>query len=35
MKTFNPMTPEERAEQEAMDRFLAGEDVEPQTEHHH
>jgi len=35
MKTFNPMTLEERAEQEAMDRFLAGEDVEPPTEHHH
>ena len=35
MKTFNPMTREERAEQEAMDRFLAGEDVEPPAEHHH
>lgn len=35
MKSLNPMTVEERAEQEAMDRFLAGEDVPPPTEHHH
>ena len=35
MKKFNPMTAQERAEQEAMDAFLAGEDFEPPTEHHH
>ena len=35
MKTFNPMTVAERAEQEAMDRFLAGEDFEPPIESHH
>jgi len=35
MKAFNPMTAQERAEQAAMDAFLAGEDVEPPTEHHH
>ena len=35
MKGLNPLTAEERAEQEAMDRFLAGEDVTPPTEHHH
>ena len=35
MKTFNPMTPAEREEQEAMDAFLAGEDFEPASQHHH
>ena len=35
MKTFNPKTKAERDEQEALDRFLAGEDFEPATEHHH
>lgn len=35
MKAFNPMTAQERAEQAAMDAFLAGEDFEPPTEHHH
>jgi mono/diheme cytochrome c family protein len=35
MKKFNPMTAQEREEQEALDRFLAGEDFEPPAEHHH
>ena len=37
MKTLNPMTKEERAEQEALDRFLSGEDMAPPPtqEHHH
>ncbi len=35
MKTLNPMTTQERAEQEAMDAFLAGEDFEPTAESHH
>lgn len=35
MKTLNPMTAEARAEQEAMDRFLAGEDIQPPAEQHH
>ena len=35
MKTFNPLTKQAREEQEALDRFLAGEDVELPTEHHH
>ena len=35
MKKYNPLTQQEREEQEALDRFLAGEDVEPPTEHHH
>ncbi len=35
MKTMNPMTQTEREEQNALDRFLAGEEFEPSTEHHH
>lgn len=35
MKELNPMTAQERAEQEAMDAFLSGADFEPPTEHHH
>lgn len=35
MKGLNPKTAQERAEQEAMDAFLAGEDFEPPSEHHH
>ena len=34
MKQYNPLTREEREQQEALDRFLSGEDVFPQ-EHHH
>jgi hypothetical protein len=34
MKQFNPLTPEEREEQEALDRFLSGEDISPQDHHH-
>ena len=35
MKTMNPSTQAERDEQEALDRFLAGEDFEPAAAHHH
>ena len=35
MKEFNPMTTQERAEQEAMDAFLSGKDFESPSEHHH
>ncbi|MGB0911225.1 MAG: c-type cytochrome [Nitrospirales bacterium] len=35
MKSMNPTTQAERDEQEALDRFLAGEDFEPAAEHHH
>ncbi len=35
MKKDNPMTRQQREEQEAIDRFLSGEDIPPQTEHHH
>ena len=35
MKELNPMTTQERVEQEAMDAFLAGKDFELQQEHHH
>ncbi len=35
MKKDNPMTRAQREEQEAIDRFLSGEDVVPQTDHHH
>lgn len=35
MKRLNPMTTEARAAQEALDRFLAGEDFEPSLEHSH
>ena len=35
MKSMNPMTQAERDEQEALDQFLAGEDVEPAAAHHH
>ncbi len=35
MKTMNPSTQAERDEQEALDRFLAGEDFEPAAGHHH
>ena len=37
MKTFNPMTKEEREGQAALDRFLSGEDPvpPPAQEHHH
>ncbi len=35
MKAMNPMTTQERAEQEAMDAFLAGEDFEPTAGSHH
>jgi hypothetical protein len=34
MKQYNPLTREEREQQEALDRFLSGEDVSP-PEHHH
>ena len=34
MKQYNPLTREEREQQEALDQFLSGEDVFPQ-EHHH
>ena len=34
MKLYNPLTREEREQQEALDRFLSGEDAIPQ-EHHH
>ena len=34
MKLYNPLTREEREQQEALDRFLSGEDATPQ-EHHH
>lgn len=34
MKQFNPLTREEREQQEALDRFLSGEDLPP-LEHHH
>jgi len=34
MKQYNPLTQEEREQQEALDRFLSGEDAPPQ-EHHH
>ena len=35
MKKLNPMTQQARKEQEALDRFLAGEDVELPTVHNH
>ena len=35
MKKFNPMTPQKREEQEALERFLAGEDVTLPAEHQH
>jgi len=35
MKEFNPMTTQERAEQEAMDAFLSGKDFKTPSEHHH
>ena len=35
MKEFNPMTTQERVEQEAMDAFLSGKDFELQQEHRH
>ena len=35
MKTYNPMTQQEREEQEALERFLAGEDVEIPSGHQH
>ena len=35
MKSYNPKTQAEREEQDALDRFLAGEDFEPATGHHH
>ena len=34
MKQINPLTNKEREQQEALDRFLSGEEVAPQ-EHHH
>lgn len=34
MKLYNPLTREEREQQEAIDQFLSGEDAFPQ-EHHH
>lgn len=34
MKKNNPLTREEREQQETLDQFLSGEDVGPQ-EHHH
>lgn len=34
MKQYNPLTREEREQQEALDKFLSGEDAFPQ-EHHH
>ena len=35
MKRDNPMTRQQREEQEAIDRFLSGEDFVPQADHHH
>jgi len=35
MKKYNPMTKQKRKEQEALERFLAGEDVEIPAEHQH
>ena len=35
MKKMNPKSPAELAEEEALDKFLRGEDVEPQQEHKH
>lgn len=35
MKQYNPLTKQERTEQEVLDRFLSGEDVSLPTEHHH
>ena len=35
MKKYNPMTRQEREEQETLERFLAGEDVELPAEHQH
>jgi mono/diheme cytochrome c family protein len=35
MKKMNPKSPSELAEEEALERFLRGEDVEPQPEHKH
>jgi len=35
MKKLNPMTAQEREEQESLDRFFAGEDFEPPSEPHH
>ena len=34
MKQYNPLTREEREQQEALDQFLSGENVS-QPEHHH
>ncbi|MDH3503328.1 MAG: cytochrome c [Nitrospirota bacterium] len=34
MKHYNPLTREEREQQEALDQFLSGEDISP-PEHHH
>jgi len=35
MKKDNPLTRAEREQQDMLDRFLSGEDVEPATPHHH
>ena len=35
MKKYNPMSQQKREEQEALERFLAGEDVELPAEHQH
>ena len=35
MKKDNPMTRSEREQQEMVDQFLLGEDVDPTTSHHH
>ncbi|WP_342349401.1 cytochrome c [uncultured Nitrospira sp.] len=34
MKQYNPLTREEREQQETLDQFLSGEDVVPQNHHH-
>ncbi len=35
MKKFNPLTPQERAAENALDQFLSGEDVILEPDHHH
>ena len=35
MKKMNPKSPAELAEEEALEKFLRGEDVDPQPEHKH
>ena len=35
MKRMNPKSPAELAEEDALEKFLKGEDIEPQPEHKH